>query len=29
MHDLRTTSFAVERALNGFDLPANATHPVQ
>jgi hypothetical protein len=29
MHDLRATSFAVEGALNGFDLPANAAHPVQ
>jgi hypothetical protein len=29
MHDLRATCLAVERALNGFDLPANAAHPVQ
>jgi hypothetical protein len=29
MHDLRATRLAVERALNGFHLPANAAHPVQ
>ncbi|MGI8569237.1 MAG: hypothetical protein ACR2KT_09325 [Methylocella sp.] len=29
MHDLRAACLAVERALNGFDLPANAPHPVQ
>jgi hypothetical protein len=29
MHYLRATSLAVERALDGFDLPANAAHPVQ
>lgn len=29
MHDLGATSLAVERALDGFDLPANAAHPVQ
>ena len=29
MHDLRAACLAVERALNGFDLPANAAHPVQ
>jgi hypothetical protein len=29
MHDPRAACPGVERALNGFDLPANAAHPVQ
>jgi hypothetical protein len=29
MHDLRAACLAIERALNGFDLAANAAYPVQ